>query len=243
MYWILKERLKEKDRLIEELRDIEPITVGQELDKMVYTFNDNDDGRDFQITLVQNILHEESAQEHLENIPGVECPELPVISYKGRASRRGRKTLQSSSNMRSLKKTAPEKASRIAESEEMAESYLQKRRHMNNEIPPCKFKVGMIVEALEDDGFWYKAKVLSLQKERVKIHWTGYNLDEWLSTKKVRFELKTGDKVEAPWLVHRAARYPGHVERVDGEYVLIEFSDMTKKRIHFKYIEKKTNHL
>ncbi|XP_046565952.1 uncharacterized protein LOC124274636 [Haliotis rubra] len=104
---------------------------------LVYAFSDNDDGRDLQITLVQNILHEETAQEHLENIPGVECPELPVISYKGRASRMGRKTLQSSSNIRSVKKTAPGKASRIAETEEMVESYLQKRRH-NNEEPSLK---------------------------------------------------------------------------------------------------------
>ncbi|XP_067656074.1 uncharacterized protein [Haliotis asinina] len=230
---VLKEQLKEKDRLIEELRT-QNLFLRQELDKMVYAFNDSDDDHDFQITLVQDLLHEESARERLENVPGVESSELPVIPYKGRASRNGRKNLQTS-----LKKKAPEKASRIAETEEMAESYLQKRRH-NKEMAPCKFKVGLTVEALENDGFWYKAKVLSVQRERVKIHWTGYDMDEWLPTRNVRFELKSGDKVEAPWLVHRAARYPGHVEHVDGEYVRIEFNDKTKKRIHFKYIDKIT---
>ncbi|XP_048249868.1 uncharacterized protein LOC124126670 isoform X2 [Haliotis rufescens] len=176
----------------------------------VYAFSDDD--LDLQGTLVRGLLHEESAQEHHENLPIMECQDLPIP--------------HSSSRLRSMRKTGSDKASRIVQTEKMVETYLQRRRH-NKKMSPCKFNVGMIVEALEEDGFWYKAKVLSVQKEKMKIHWTGYNYDEWQSASKIRLELKKGDEVEAPWLVHRADRYPGHVERIDGEYVHIAFNDQT----------------
>ncbi|XP_071092665.1 uncharacterized protein [Haliotis cracherodii] len=152
----------------------------------VYAFSDDD--QDLQGTLVQGLLHEESTQEHHENLPVMECQDLPVICYKGRAPQKSRKIPHSSSRLRSMRKTGSDKASRIAQTEKMVETYLQKRRH-NKKMIPCKFNVGMIVEALEEDGFWYKAKVVLVQKEKMKIHWTGYNYDEWLSASKIRLEV------------------------------------------------------
>ncbi|XP_048250083.1 uncharacterized protein LOC124117165 isoform X3 [Haliotis rufescens] len=130
----------------------------------VYAFSDDD--LDLQVTLVQGLLHEESAQERHENLPVMECQDLPIP--------------HSSSRLRSMRKTGSEKASKIVQTEKMVETYLQRRRH-NKKMSPCIFNVGMIVEALEEDGFWYKAKILSVQKEKVNLHWTGYNLDEGLS--------------------------------------------------------------
>ncbi|XP_048250082.1 uncharacterized protein LOC124117165 isoform X2 [Haliotis rufescens] len=144
----------------------------------VYAFSDDD--LDLQVTLVQGLLHEESAQERHENLPVMECQDLPVIHYKGRAPQKSRKIPHSSSRLRSMRKTGSEKASKIVQTEKMVETYLQRRRH-NKKMSPCIFNVGMIVEALEEDGFWYKAKILSVQKEKVNLHWTGYNLDEGLS--------------------------------------------------------------
>ncbi|XP_071091472.1 uncharacterized protein [Haliotis cracherodii] len=93
----------------------------------VYAFHDDD--QDLQVTLVQGLLYEESAQERHENLPVMECQDLPVIHYKGRAPQKSRKIPHSSSRFRSMRKTGSEKMS------------------------PCKFNVGMIVEALRRMAF------------------------------------------------------------------------------------------
>ncbi|XP_071096025.1 uncharacterized protein [Haliotis cracherodii] len=70
-----------------------------------------------------------------------------VIHYKGRAPQKSRKIPHSSSRFRSIRKTESEKV----------ETYLQRRRH-NKKMSPCKFNVGMIVEALRRMAFGIKPK-------------------------------------------------------------------------------------
>ncbi|XP_071090800.1 uncharacterized protein [Haliotis cracherodii] len=93
----------------------------------VYAFHDDD--QDLQVTLVQGLLHEESAQERHENLPVMECQDLPVIHYKGRAPQKSRKIPHSSSRFRSMRKTGSERESKIVQTEKMVETYLRRRRH------------------------------------------------------------------------------------------------------------------
>ncbi|XP_071102303.1 uncharacterized protein [Haliotis cracherodii] len=112
-----------------EPRAVSNVTSGYRLAVTIQVYAFHDDDQDLQVTLVQGLLHEESAQEHHENLPVMEYQDLPVIHYKGRASQKSRKIPHSSSRLRSMRKTGSEKASKIVQTEKMVETYLQRRRH------------------------------------------------------------------------------------------------------------------
>ncbi|XP_062605593.1 uncharacterized protein LOC134267388, partial [Saccostrea cucullata] len=127
----------------------------------------------------------------------------------------------------------------------------------DNEKEPCqmvqtqtsednrKTKTSIEIQNLEegkcvwakDDGDWFKAKVVKMKVDGVKVHYVGYGaqFDKWLSLDEVKdYEFSIGEDVKARW--DDGFFYKGKIVEKNAKVYTVLFNDgVTGRTEHVKF--------